>query len=113
MAAEQQRREGLASRVLFSFTRAPLMRSLKYKHLFNAIFAPVVKNLFRLVLRRFSPLLPASESKTSAPGAFTFSDRHERLFETLAGCAQMGATRCSRYPERKELWQKQLCILDS
>ena len=47
-------------RLLFSFTRAPLMRSLKYKHLFNANFAPVVKNL-RAVLRRFSQLLAASE----------------------------------------------------
>ena len=68
----------LASRLLFSFSRAPLMRSLKYKHLFNANFAPVVKNL-RAVLRRFSPLLP--ESKASGHGVFTFSDRHERLFE--------------------------------
>ena len=58
-----------------------MLRSLKYKHFFNAIFAPVVENLFRAVPRRFCP--PASESKISGHGVFTFSDFHERLFGDL------------------------------
>ena len=58
-----------------------MLRSLKYKHFFNAIVASVMENLFRAVLRRFCP--PASESKISGHGVFTFSDYHERLFEHL------------------------------
>ena len=68
-----------------------MIGSLKYKHFLYAIFAPVVKNLFRAVLRRFSPLL--RESKASGLGVFTFSDRHERLlnicgtFVVYASCS--------------------------
>ena len=49
--------------------------------LHTVLQCPLVENLFPALLRRFCP--PASESKMSGHDVFTFSDRHERLFENI------------------------------
>ena len=84
VAGEATHHEGLSQRLPLTFGKGRMVGALKHSRFAETVYFPLVKEIFRVVLKRFSPRhMGVCEKGNKYYSVFDFSDSEERLIKNI------------------------------